>query len=93
MIVWGKCSWVNFRKWEKVCHEGYTVIIGLDGNIIGSSFPAGLEETTVIGYYSSGERGDKKLLYCTDIINKYPPYSVFDNEKHVVFSYKYRLII
>jgi hypothetical protein len=39
----------------------------LDGNIIGKGFPEGLEETTVIGYYSNGGRGDKKLVYRTDV--------------------------
>lgn len=87
-----KCSWINFRKMGKECHEGYTVIIRGDGNIIGSSFPARLEETTVIGYYNLEERGDKKLVYCADIINRYSPHLVFDNEKNVVFLYKYRLI-
>ena len=84
------------KKWEKVRDKGYAGIIGLDadfdGNVIGCGFPDGLEETTVIGYYSAGGKGDKKLVYRTDIINQYPPYPVFEGEKYVSLSYKYRLI-
>lgn len=83
-------------KWESVRHLGYAGIIGLDadfsGAIIGSGFPEGLQETTVIGYYASGGRGDKKLIYRTDVIRQFPPYPVFPGEKYVSLSYKYRLI-
>lgn len=83
-------------KWDQVYDKGYAGIIGLDadfeGNVIGCGFPGDLQETTVIGYYHSGGKGDKKLVYRTDIINKYPPYPVFEGEKYVALSYKYRLI-
>lgn len=83
-------------KWEKVKHQGYAGIIGLDadleGNILGKGFSKGLTETTLMGYYASGGSGDKKLVYRTDIINKYPPYPVFEGEKYVALAYKYRLI-
>ena len=84
------------HKWEQVRGQGYAGIIGLDsdknGTIIGAGFPAGLKETTVIGYYAAGGRGDKKLVYQTDVIRQYPPYPVFEGEKYVALSYKYRLI-
>lgn len=84
-------------KWKKVKKLGYAGIIGLDadmntGKIIGKDFPEGMKETTVVGYYAQGGRGDKKLVYRTDIIKKYPPYPVFDKEKYVALAYKYRLI-
>ena len=44
------------------------------------------------GYYAMGGSGDKKLIYRTDIIKQYPPYPVFEGEKYVSLSYKYRLI-
>lgn len=82
--------------WEKVKNEGYAGIIGLDadleGRIIGKGFPDGLEETTLTGYYANGGWGDKKLVYRTDVIKKYPPYPVFPGEKYVALAYKYRLI-
>lgn len=83
-------------KWEQVRERGYAGIIGLDadydGKVIGKGFPDGLTETTVIGYYAAGGSGDKKLVYRTEIINQFPPYPVFEGEKYVALSYKYRLI-
>ena len=83
-------------KWELVRDRGYAGIIGLDsdfdGHIIGKGFPESMTETSVIGYYAAGGSGDKKLVYRTEIINKYPSYPVFEGEKYVALSYKYRLI-
>lgn len=84
------------NKWEQVKDKGYAGLIGLDANfsgqIIGNGFPKGMCETTLAGYYAAGGTGDKKLVYRTDIIKKYPPYPVFPGEKYVALAYKYRLI-
>ena len=84
------------NKWAQVQEQGYAGIMGLDadfeGNVIGKGFPAGMTETTVIGYYAAGGSGDKKLVYRTDVINQYPPYPVFPGEKYLSLAYKYRLI-
>lgn len=81
--------------WDKSNHKNYAGIIGLDsdfdGNIIGSDL-GNITETTLSGFYANGGRGDKKLVYRTDIINQYPPYPVFDGEKYVGLNYKYILI-
>lgn len=83
-------------KWMQVKDAGYAGVIGLDadfeGKIIGKGFSDNLKETTVIGYYATGGAGDKKLVYRTDIIKKYPEYPVFEGEKYVALAYKYRLI-
>lgn len=83
-------------KWKIVKQKNYAGIIGLDadleGHIIGKDFPDGLKETTLTGYYAAGGRGDKKLVYRTDVIKNYPPYPVFPGEKYVALAYKYRLI-
>lgn len=84
-------------KWLAVKGKGYAGIIGLDadmntGKVIGTGFPANMEETTLVGYYAHGGSGDKKLVYRTDVINQYPPYPVFEGEKYVALGYKYRLI-
>lgn len=83
------------NTWLKVKDKGYAGIIGLDsdfdGNLIGKGFPENLTETTLSGYYSAGGKGDKKLIYRTDVMNKYPPYPVFEGEKYVSLSYKYLL--
>ena len=81
--------------WDCHHHENYAGIIGLDsdlnGNIIGKDF-GNLKETTLSGYYNSGGKGDKKLVYRTDIIKRYPQYPVFEGEKYVGLNYKYILI-
>ena len=84
------------QKWAEIKDAGYAGIIGLDadfdGNIIGKGFPSSLNETTLVGYYANGGAGDKKIVYRTDIMKKYPPYPVFPGEKYVALAYKYRLI-
>lgn len=84
-------------KWKTVKDKGYAGMIGLDadmntGEVIGKGFPPDMTETTLMGYYASGGAGDKKLVYRTDVIKKYPPYPVFEGEKYVALGYKYRLI-
>ncbi len=84
------------KKWTSVRNDNYAGIIGLDadfdGNIIGNGFPHDMNETTLGGYYANGGTGDKKLVYRTDVIKKYPPYPVFEGERYVALGYKYRLI-
>lgn len=84
-------------QWGQVKDRGYAGMIGLDadmatGQIVGCGFPESMTETTVIGYYTQGGKGDKKLVYRTDIIRQYPIYPVFEGEKYVSLAYKYRLI-
>lgn len=84
-----------FDFWDKSNHKNYAGIIGLDsdfdGNIIGSDL-GNITETTLSGFYANGGKGDKKLVYRTDIIKQYPPYPVFNGEKYVGLNYKYILI-
>lgn len=83
-------------KWEQVKDKNYAGMIGLDadfeGNLIGKGFDDKQKETTLTGYYASGGSGDKKLIYRTEVIKKYPPYPVFNGERYVALAYKYRLI-
>ena len=85
---------VNF--WKAHGSDKYAGIIGLDctegGNIIGTSFPQGMTETTLNGFYAKGGKGDKKLVYRTDVIKQYPEYPIFEGEKYVSLGYKYLLI-
>lgn len=82
--------------WKKNGSEKYAGIIGLDvtenGNIIGNLFPQGLRTTTLEKYYRNGGKGDKKLIYRTDVINLTPEYPIFEGEKYVGLGYKYQLI-
>ena len=79
--------------WKKYGNEKVAGIIGLDqtiqGNIIGTTFPKELKETTLFRFYENGGKGDKKLVYRTDIIKQYPEYPIFEGEKYVGLAYKY----
>lgn len=82
--------------WDTVKdNDNIAGIIGLDADfnnrIIGKDFPEGMKETTLSGYYAAGGAGDKKLVYRTEIMKKYPPYPVFEGEKYVGLAYKYYL--
>lgn len=87
---------IILNKWEEIRESNYAGIIALDsdmqGNIIGQGFLKDLVSTTLSGYYAKGGSGDKKLIYRTDIIKKYPKYPVFENEKYVGLNYIYLLI-
>jgi len=82
--------------WNAVRDKGYAGLIALDadfeGNVIGKGFPEEMSETTLGGYYASGGKGDKKLIYRTDVINSVPPYPVFPGEKYVGLVYKYTMV-
>ncbi len=83
--------------WKNNKSDRVAGIIGLDsfadGSVIGSDFPEWLHSTTLRDYYEKyGGRGDKKLVYRTEVISKYPEYPLFDNERYVGLAYKYYLI-
>lgn len=82
--------------WTERGSEKYAGIVGLDydvnGRLIGTDFPEGMTETTLSGFYEKGGRGDKKLVYRTDVISKYPEYPMFEGEKYFGLAYKYHLI-
>ena len=85
------------KCWNENRTKGYAGIIALDfanstQSVIGKYLPYDKESTTLMGYYNNGGFGDKKLIYRTDIIQKTPPYPVFDNEKYVALAYKYHII-
>lgn len=84
-------------KWNEIKDRNYAGIIALDvdmntGKVIGKGFPKDMEETTVSGYYEAGGKGDKKLIYRTDVVNKYPEYPEYEGEKYFSLAYKYLLI-
>ena len=82
--------------WKEKGSDKYAGIIGLDqvesGEIIGTEFPKEMAETTLQDFYLKGGKGDKKLVYRTDVITKYPPYPLFEGEIYVGLAYKYMLI-
>lgn len=82
--------------WKANGSDKVAGIIGLDadfeGNVIGTSFPEGMTRTTLGGFYANGGKGDKKMVYRTEVIKKYPEYPIFEGEKYVSLGYKYQLI-
>ena len=82
--------------WKQHGNKEAAGIIALDvdysGNLIGTRLPEGVERTTMSGFYNHGGRGDKKLIYRTEVINSYPEYPFFIGEKYVSLAYKYELI-
>ena len=82
------------KKWETLDSNKVAGIIGLDavptGNIIGTKFVS--ELTTLEDFYLKGGKGDKKMVYRTDIIKKYPEYPIFEGEKYVGLGTKYLFI-
>lgn len=83
--------------WKKHGSCKQAGIVGLDanpdGNIIGTIMPKELKESTHSDLYSKyGVKGDKKLVYRSDLTRKTPPYPLFPGEKYCPLSYKYILI-
>lgn len=83
---------VNF--WREYGSDKYSGIVALDiyknGEVIGCKLPD-KKSTTLSGFYDNGGQGDKKLIYRTEVINKYPSYPEFKGEKFVPLDYKYLL--
>ncbi|WP_271783557.1 glycosyltransferase family 2 protein [Aquimarina algiphila] len=84
--------------WESIKDKSeYAGLVGLDadesGAIIGTKIPEGIKETTMYELYNTHKvLGDKKLVYRTEVVKKYPPYPIFEGERFVPLGYLYQLI-
>lgn len=72
-------------------------IVGLDidksGKIMGEKMPDGLTESTLTDLYNIHHaHGDKKLVYRTEVVRKYPPYPLFPGENFVPLGTLYAMI-
>lgn len=86
---------VNF--WRENGSEKHAGVIGLDaspkGQIIGTRIPEQIKETTLTDLYAKHKvKGDKKLVYRSELTRKSPAYPIFKGEKYCPLSYKYILI-
>lgn len=82
---------VTFWKENKRSNlAGIAALDGVsDGEILGDEFPEHLKTSTYWDLYHTHHlKGDKKLIYRTDLIKK-NPYPVFEGEKYVGLGYKY----
>jgi len=84
--------------WENIKNEKkYAGIVGLDANqngeLIGTKIPDHITQTTLYDIYNKHKvTGDKKLVYRTEIVKKYPKYPIFKEERFVPLGYLYQLI-
>ena len=83
--------------WKQYGSDKVAGIIGLDatadGSIIGLKFPEDLTTTTLRGYYERLHgSGDKKMIYRTEVVKKYPQYPLFEGERYVGLAYLYNMI-
>ena len=82
--------------WKKCGNSDLSGLVGLDvtedGLIIGSRFPDGMKTVKVGKFYEQGGKGDKKLVYRTDVIINVPEYPIFEGEKYVSLAYKYLIV-
>jgi glycosyltransferase involved in cell wall biosynthesis len=83
--------------WRKNGSNKYAGLMGLDaspnGKVIGTRMPDHLKESTLSDLYAKHKvKGDKKLVYRSELTRKTPPYPIFRGEKYCPLSYKYILI-
>ena len=89
---------IILESWEKIKDKKeFAGIVGLDSDdndkIIGTKIPSHIKSTTLYDLYNIHKvTGDKKLVYRTDVIKKYPSYPIFEGEKFVPLGYLYQLI-
>ncbi|MDQ6423271.1 glycosyltransferase family 2 protein [Paenibacillus sp. LHD-117] len=83
--------------WKERGGSEYAGIVALDaatdGTVIGTRMPERLKNTTLSDLYAKhGVKGDKKLVYRTELTKACPPYPLYEGEKYCPLSYKYILI-
>ena len=79
--------------WNKNKRSDLAGIMALDAytnrKVIGDKFPNELKESTYFDIYNKyGLKGDKKLIYRSELTTQYP-YPIFEGEKYVSLAYKY----
>jgi len=77
--------------------ENFAGILGLDadkkGAIIGTTIPERFTAVKLNELYALHQvRGDKKIVYKTDVVKKYPSYPLYIKERFVPLDYLYLLI-
>ena len=83
--------------WAENGSDEVAGMVGLDaspaGEIIGTELPKTIKESTLIDLYGKYKvKGDKKLIYRTELTKQTPPYPIFEGEKYGPLIYKYMLI-
>ena len=80
------------RQWKADRSEQYAGIIALnmdkDGSVIGTELPK-QKSILVSDFYKKGGKGDKKLIFRTEVLRSYPEIPVFPGEKFCPYSHLY----
>lgn len=84
------------KFWDRNRSEELAGMAGLDaypdGTVIGTGFPEHIRLSALFDlYHRYGIKGDKKLVYRSELTKKYP-YPVFEGENYVGLAYKYNKI-
>ena len=83
--------WEKYEKNREIAGMGYLSMYP-DGEIIGSSFPEKEMISTQFDIYNKyGVKGDKGLMFRTEIIKKYK-FPIFDDEKFITEAVVYNRI-
>jgi glycosyltransferase involved in cell wall biosynthesis len=74
--------------WGKHGNKKFAGIVGLDtlndGSILGKKFPKNLKSASLEDLYNKYKiKGDKKLVYRTEVVKKYPKYPIHEDESFV----------
>lgn len=86
------------NKWKTIkSNKGLAGLVGLDrytsGEIVGTKFPTTLNIAKFSDFITKYKiKGDKKFIYRTEVIHKYPRYPNIAGEKFPAPGYLYRLI-
>ncbi len=86
------------RRWQSVSDDASLAgMVGLDarpdGSIIGTPLPVDGTRATLGGLYESMQvKGDKKLVYRSEVTRSFPRYPEYAGEKLVPLGWLYRLI-
>lgn len=87
---------IILNTWKERGSNKFSGIVGLDyssdGKLIGTKFEDNYQSVKLEIFYNQGGRGDKKLVYRTDVINSVPEYPIFEGERYVGLAYKYLLV-
>lgn len=79
--------------WSEYGSDQVSGIVALNenrvGETIGTKLPENIKQATLFDlYYKFGTKGDKKIVYRTELTKQYP-YPLFEGEKYVGLAYKY----
>lgn len=82
--------------WRKYGNTSVSGIIALnattDGRILGTKLPSNVNLSTLNDIYLKyGCKGDKKLIYRSELTRRYP-YPILNGEKYMPLNYKYALL-